>query len=146
MPKSLQLWQLYLSFVRDIGNLTVYKKELERAIAEVGADTQALPLFEEYLKMISDDAAKWEFFKKIFSKSLVGIEEVVRQFELWIDGLSPEKLQQIYTKELRSLPQSTSMTPELLKSEMEKLYKKAIEWRERRLDIEVKLTTPYFNG
>jgi|JI9StandDraft_2_1071091.scaffolds.fasta_scaffold1531840_1 hypothetical protein len=59
MPKSLQLWQLYLSFVKEMGNIAFYKKELERAIVEVGPDTMALPLFEEYLQLINDDAAKW---------------------------------------------------------------------------------------
>lgn len=122
----MKLWQLYLSFIKDLGNPIVYKKELERAIAEVGADTQALPLFEEYLHLISDDTAKWEFFKKIFSKSLVGLEDVVKQFEMWIDGLSADKLQLIYTKELRGSLQNTIMSPQLLKAEMEKLYKKAI--------------------
>lgn len=44
------------------------------------------------------------------------------------------------------MPQYTTLTPELLKSEMEKLYRKAIEWREKRLELEAKLTEPYFNG
>lgn len=93
LPKSLDLWRLYLSFVKETGNASVYKKELERAVAEVGADTQAMPLFEEYLRLVGDDIAKWEFFKKLLTKSLVGLEAVVKQFEAWIDGLPADKLQ-----------------------------------------------------
>jgi hypothetical protein len=38
------------------------------------------------------------------------------------------------------------MSPEYLKGEMEKQYKKAIEWREKRLEVEAKITQQYFNG
>jgi hypothetical protein len=74
MPKCLSLWRLYLDYIRDLGNAIIYKKELDRAIIEIGADTNAAPIFEEYLSLINDDVSKWEFFKKVFSRSLVNLE------------------------------------------------------------------------
>ena len=46
-----------------------YKPQLERAIIEVGADSRALFLYEEYYEMVKENL-RYEFYKKVFTRAL----------------------------------------------------------------------------
>lgn len=55
-PKSYELWVNYLQYCKEayVDDLPKYKKELEKAIMEVGADSRSLSLYEEYYEMVNE--------------------------------------------------------------------------------------------
>ncbi len=75
-PKSYELWIAYLHNCRLMyfdQDRQKYKKELEKAILEIGADSRALSLYEEYYDMVNE-GVRFEFYKKLFTRALAGLE------------------------------------------------------------------------
>lgn len=74
-----------------------YRKEIERAIVEVGADCRAGPIYLEYYHLLNE-SYRYEFFKKIFIRALFNLEEIYSLFETWFSSLSEEQLALLQTK------------------------------------------------
>ena len=58
-PKSYDLWISYLQSCKLMyfeSNKDKYKKELEQGLLEIGADSRALPLYEDYYDLISENS------------------------------------------------------------------------------------------
>ena len=138
--KSFELWSAYLLGLKNEGcDQAKYKKELEKAIFEVGADTRSISFYQEYYGMISENT-RYEFYKKIMTRALIGLEDIFDMFKNWLDQLNESQVNLFYTKELKgALPlaadQSLQARKTYLFEQIEKIYLKTLKYREERLKI-----------
>ena len=74
-PKSFELWMAYLESCRSLATPEKeYQEVLRNAIMEVGTDSRALPLYNQFQLFIPDNPnTKYEFYKKVFTRALIGL-------------------------------------------------------------------------
>ena len=134
-PKCIQMWRMYIDYLKEGDDSKRYKKELERAIVEIGADLKSVSFFREYYELLSDNNGKYEFFKKLFTRPIEELETFWDQFEGWIGTLNQQELQAIYLRELKDTRTDVNFL-ELLKLQNLKVYKKSLAHRLKRQEIE----------
>lgn len=124
-----------------------YRKELEKAIIEIGADSRALFLYEEYYLMVNE-GVRFEFYKKVFTRALIGLETLHEQFQQWFAALTEQQIAALATKELKiaALAMSGEEQRGHLKQLIEAIYTKTVNYRDRRLKVEEQIEVKYFDG
>jgi hypothetical protein len=147
-PKSYELWVQYISNFKLIEpSQQKYREELQYAIIEVGADTRSLFLYEEYYEIVSENT-RFEFFKKIFTRGLVGLERMYEKYLQWFETISETQVKALAIKELKNLANSMSVDEqrEHLRELVNAIYLKTISYRDARLKLEEQIKHPYFDG
>lgn len=120
---------------------------MEKAIIEIGADSRALFLYQEYYLMVNE-GVRFEFYKKVFTRALIGLETLHEQFQEWFAALPDQQVAALATKELKNA--ALLMTPEdqraHLRQLIEAIYAKTVSYRDRRLQVEERIEVKYFDG
>lgn len=149
-PKSYELWVDYLSnykLLHEGEDPLKYKKELEKAIIEIGADSRSLFLYEEFYPMVAENL-RYEFYKKVFTRALIGLENQLAKFNEWFEMQNDQQINILAIKELKAV--ASTLSPEEQRAYLQKLiidiYERTIRYRDSRWNLEQQIKHNYFDG